>query len=183
MKSPIPPAAYGLQNSLRDCAGVGYVGSASGDDQPFLFADEGASGDGLGQQRLQWKVLVVDDDHSVHQVTTLALANEKVHGRELALLHAYSAAEARLMLAGDDAIDLLLLDIVMETHDAGLQLAKEIRYDLGRSDLKIIVRTGQPGFERDEVVRMAPEIDGYINKAGLSLATLLEAIATLLPRE
>lgn len=183
MKQPTHPKFFHAPDWPENHAGVGYIGSSARDDRAVHFLSDDQDDDGLDEGRTPWQILVVDDDPFVHEVTVLALGNEKVHGREMTLSHAYSAAEARERIAASDAIDLVLLDIVMETHDAGLQLAKAIRYELGRVDLKIIVRTGQPGLERDEVVRMAPEIDGYVNKAALSLAALREAIATLLPRD
>ncbi|MFT5032581.1 MAG: hypothetical protein ACI9OO_000512, partial [Bacteroidia bacterium] len=41
-----------------------------------------------------WYVLIVDDEESVHQVTTLSLYNFEFSGRPLKFLHAYSGREA-----------------------------------------------------------------------------------------
>jgi signal transduction histidine kinase/HPt (histidine-containing phosphotransfer) domain-containing protein len=98
-----------------------------------------------------WKILVVDDESDVHQSTTYALANMQILGRSLQLVHAYSSSQAVQCLKDEADFAVILLDVVMETPDAGLRLVKVIRHDLGRRDVRIILRTGQPGY--------APEID------------------------
>ena len=55
-------------------------------------------------------------------------------------------AEARARIAGDDDIAVILLDVVMESPDAGLALVHTIRETLGRSEVRIVLRTGQPGY-------------------------------------
>ena len=46
-----------------------------------------------------WRVLIVDDDEEIHTVTKLVLRNFEFEGRNLVLLHATSAAQAREHLA------------------------------------------------------------------------------------
>jgi hypothetical protein len=58
----------------------------------------------------KWKVLVVDDDAQVHQATAFALNRATVCGRQLELLHAYSANEARVLLEGRTDVAVILLD-------------------------------------------------------------------------
>ncbi|TFW10006.1 EAL domain-containing protein [Oxalobacteraceae bacterium OM1] len=98
-----------------------------------------------------WRVLIVDDDADVHSATTFALANLEMQQRPLEFLHAYSATEAREILARERDIAVILLDVVMEQDDSGLQLVRHIRDVLKLSEPRIILRTGQPGY--------APEID------------------------
>ena len=124
-----------------------------------------------------WVVLIVDDDRGVHDATLLALHGEHIAGRPLAFRHAYSAAEARRMLGEDKTIGIVLLDVVMESADAGLRLVADLRGALGRADLKIIVRTGQPGRAPEAAVRSDLAIDGYLTKATQTRAMLLEALA------
>ena len=45
-----------------------------------------------------WKLLVVDDEPDVRQLTTISLRNFEFSGRELQLLQADSAAQAKLVL-------------------------------------------------------------------------------------
>ncbi len=98
-----------------------------------------------------WRVMIIDDDADVHSATTFALGNLEMQHRPLEFLHAYSAAEARELLKFEQDIAVILLDVVMEKEDAGLQLVRYIRETLGLSEVRIILRTGQPGY--------APEID------------------------
>ena len=98
-----------------------------------------------------WRVMIVDDDEDVHSTTTFALGNLDMQHRPLQFLHAYSAAQARKLLAVEPDIAVILLDVVMEQDDAGLHLVRYIRETLKLADVRIILRTGQPGY--------APEID------------------------
>jgi len=99
---------------------------------------------GSPEQRL-WRVLIVDDDQDVHAVTRLALRNVSFKGRELELFSAYSGREAFEILRDTPDIALVLLDVVMETDDAGLLLARRIREELHNSIVRVVLRTGQPG--------------------------------------
>jgi diguanylate cyclase len=98
-----------------------------------------------------WRVMIVDDDADVHSATTFALSNLEMQQRPLEFLHAYSATEARERLAVEKDVAVVLLDVVMEQGDSGLQLVRHIRETLKLTDVRIILRTGQPGY--------APEID------------------------
>lgn len=98
-----------------------------------------------------WRVMIIDDDDDVHAATKFALSNLEMQQRPLQFLHAYSAAEARQLLAKEKDIAVILLDVVMEQDDAGLNLVRYIREVLKLAEVRIILRTGQPGY--------APEID------------------------
>lgn len=106
--------------------------SNAADDNWLLDEDEEeapAAGLPAPDQRL-WRVLIVDDDVDVHAVTRLALRNVSFKGRELELFSAYSGREAYDILRDTPDIALVLLDVVMETDDAGLLLARRIREEL-----------------------------------------------------
>lgn len=134
--------------------------------------------------RQAWQILIADDDRSVHEATVAALSGQRVLDRPLTFLHAYSAAETVSMLAATDAIHLVLLDVVMESPDAGLRAVTEIRETLGRQDLKIIIRTGQPGHAPEREIRRHYAIDGYARKAELTRSLLRDVIASALaPKE
>src|SRR4051812_13265654 len=100
-----------------------------------------AAAPGLG-----WKVLIVDDEPEVHQATMFALSGLIVAGRRIDFLHAATSAEARALLAQEKDIALVLLDVVMETEDAGLRLVRHIRSERRIADTRIVLRTGQPGY-------------------------------------
>lgn len=93
----------------------------------------------------KYKVLIADDDHDIHRVSDLMLSNFEFNNHGLEILHSYSTADTVRMLKEHKDIAVIILDIVMETNDAGLRIIKMIRKELNNSVVRIIVRTGQPG--------------------------------------
>lgn len=91
----------------------------SGDDLVLIADDDGVVDEGA--QKMSWRILVVDDDQEVHAATEFALQHVEIFGRKLALFHTGSAAEARALLEKDRDFAVILLDVVMETEDAGLK--------------------------------------------------------------
>lgn len=124
-----------------------------------------------------WHVLVVDDDPNVHAVTLLALAGFELDGKRLEFEHAYDASQAREKLASRDDWAVVLLDVVMETDDAGLRVARWLRDERHDRDARIVLRTGQPGVapERDLMGRF--DINDYQPKADLSAQRLFTSVA------
>jgi diguanylate cyclase (GGDEF)-like protein len=126
--------------------------SAAKDDQDDLvFLEEHPATPDTSGARNVWRVMIIDDDEDVHSTTTFALGNLDMQHRPLEFVHAYSASQAREMLEYEPEIAVILLDVVMEQDDAGLHLVRYIRETLKLADVRIILRTGQPGY--------APEID------------------------
>lgn len=119
-----------------------------------------------------WQVLIVDDDESVHQVTRLVMGDFEFDGRALQFTHCYSAAEARTVLAGATRFALILLDVVMESDHAGLDLVRHIREQLGDSAVRIVLRTGQPGQAPQAYVLKTYDINDYREKTDLTHAKL-----------
>ena len=115
-----------------------------------------------------WKVLLVDDEPAMHAALRLALQDVVVQGRTLQLIDARSSAECKLCLAEHPDVALVLLDVVMETGQAGLDLVQYIRHELDNPIVQIILITGQPGYApmRDVVQRY--EISGYRLKSELN---------------
>ncbi|MFC0251803.1 EAL domain-containing response regulator [Massilia consociata] len=124
-----------------------------------------------------WRILVVDDDADVHSTTTFALDNVEMQGRRLEFLHAFSAREARLMLEREEGIAVVLLDVVMERPDAGLQLVRQIREELGMIEVRIILRTGQPGYAPELEAIRGYDINDYRTKSELTRTKLYTAVA------
>jgi len=121
---------------------------------------------------LPWNVLVVDDEEQVHNITTLVLGRYQFEDRKLNFIHAYSAQEAREILNSHDDIALVLLDVVMESDQAGLHLAKYIRQDLKNKFTRIVLRTGQPGQAPEESVIADYDINDYKDKTELTATKL-----------
>ncbi len=149
-----------------------------------LFSDAEQDDDTIpnteDQQSNSWKVLIVDDEPSVHEVTLLALKRFEFQGHGLFFLHAYSAEEARKLLQEHDNITVALIDVVMESDDAGLKLVEYIRDDLKNQMVRLILRTGQPGVAPESSVIQNYDINDYKEKAELTRQKLTSTMYTAL---
>lgn len=125
-----------------------------------------------------WRIMIIDDDPDVHSATTFALGSLEIQHRPLSFLHAYSAAEAREILAHETDIAIILLDVVMEHEDAGLQLVSHIRKTLGLLDVRIILRTGQPGYAPEIDAIRDYDINDYKTKSELTRTKLYTAVTS-----
>jgi diguanylate cyclase (GGDEF)-like protein len=147
-------------------------------DDELIFVDEAPAAPGGAPEPGAWRVLIVDDDADVHSTTTFALGSLEVHGRRLAFLHAYSALEARALLERETDVAVVLLDVVMEEADAGLHLVRHIRETLDRRDLRIILRTGQPGYAPEMDAIRGYDINDYRTKSELTRTKLYTSVAS-----
>ncbi|MBE9225670.1 response regulator [Phormidium sp. LEGE 05292] len=127
-----------------------------------------------------WKVAIVDDDPSVHQATKLALKNFVFENKSLNFLSAYSGLEAKQLMAKNPDIAFILLDVVMETNDAGLQVVRYVREELNNQNVQIILRTGQPGEAPEESVIVAYNINDYKLKTELTRQKLITTVISAL---
>lgn len=125
-----------------------------------------------------WKIAVIDDDRSVHDATMLALRNSTFKGNGLEFVSAYSAEEGFEMLRKNPDCAVTLLDVVMETPTAGLDLVERIRSELNMNNIQIILRTGQPGYAPEEEVIEKYEINDYKTKNELTHSKLYASIAS-----
>lgn len=160
----------------------GHVLTSTQRDAEMLFPDSWSMRDSgemtvQQEQTVSWKILVVDDEAEVHQVTRLALHQFTYADRGLTFLSAYSACEAKQILADHPDIAVILLDVIMESMQAGLDLVKYIREELGNRVVRIILRTGQPGEAPEEAVIRLYDINDYRTKTELTRQRL---VATLL---
>lgn len=139
------------------------------EEDPEQEQNEAASG--------TWNVLVVDDDEEIHSVTRLALSDLVLNGKSLTFHHAYSGGEAlEFLTERGHEIAVLLLDVVMESDDAGLQVAKKMRDELHLEEPRIILRTGQPGYAPEESVIKEYDINDYKTKTELTRSKLVTTI-------
>ncbi|MCC2616017.1 DUF3369 domain-containing protein [Aestuariibacter halophilus] len=144
----------------------------------FLFAED--TEEELPEEKGTWKVLIVDDEPEVHAVTKLALSDFTFQDKRLEFVCAYSGAEAKQCFKDHDDIAIVLLDVVMETDDAGLQVAEYVRNTLHNHFTRIILRTGQPGQAPERDVILNYDINDYKSKTELTAQKLFTVvIATL----
>lgn len=118
-------------------------------------------------ERPPWKVLIVDDEPDVHQMTQLALKEFEFARKKLKIFQALSGTEARELLKVEPDIAVAFIDVVMETDDAGLRLVEFIRNELNYSLIRLIIRTGQPGTAPEKEVIERYDIDDYKSKTEL----------------
>lgn len=146
-----------------------------GSDGLMVFADEVEEVPCSGS--VSWKILIVDDDPDVHSTTKLALRGLSVDGRPLTFVDAYSAAEAFDQLKQKKDFSVALVDVVMESDSSGLNLVQDIRKKLNNHNVRLILRTGQPGYAPEaETIRLY-DINDYKTKSELTSVRLLTSIA------
>ncbi|MFA7431402.1 MAG: DUF3369 domain-containing protein [Rhodospirillaceae bacterium] len=119
-----------------------------------------------------WKVLVIDDEPEVHSMTGMVLADVRFRGRGVELISAHSGLEAREVLTKTPDVAVILLDVVMETDDAGLQFVRFVREELANKKVRIILRTGQPGQAPERDVIVDYDINDYKAKTELTAQKL-----------
>src|SRR3990167_4193063 len=123
-----------------------------------------------------WRVLAVDDDVDFQRATAFALGELDVLGGRIELLQAFSCREAALLLARERDIALVLLDVVLETEDAGLRLIKALREVIGNSETRVVLLTGEPDRAPAYEVMRDYDINDYWSKSELSAERLLTVL-------
>ena len=150
---------------------------AGGDDE-LIFAEE----DEVEEKPIEasWKILIVDDEIEIHNITKLALKEFTFENKLITFISAYSGKEAKEIIQAHRDIALILLDVVMETEEAGLEVVKYIRDILDNQIVRIILRTGQPGQVPEDVVIVSYDINDYKTKTELTNKKLFTTVVTAL---
>lgn len=151
---------------------------ADQDDVLYLIEDDGV--EPVVSHGRRWKIAVIDDDHAVHEGTRFALSDYSLNGQTLEILSAYSAAEGRELLQQHTDVAAILLDVIMETDDAGLELVEYIRHVLRNETVRIILRTGQPGQAPERRVIVDYDINDYKAKTELTADKLFTSLTAAL---
>jgi signal transduction histidine kinase/DNA-binding NarL/FixJ family response regulator len=151
---------------------------AEQDDVLHLIDDSGTVPEPSTARK--WKVAVIDDDRAVHEGTRFALSDYVLHGQTLEILSAYSAAEGRALMRAHPDIAAVLLDVIMETDAAGLDLVEYIRNDIKNETVRIILRTGQPGQAPERRVIVQYDINDYKAKTELTADKLFTSLTAAL---
>ncbi len=123
-----------------------------------------------------YKVVIADDEEEIHRMTKLVLKGFELEGTKLQFYDTYSGKETMEFLKQNNDIAIILLDVVMEDDDAGLQVVKYLRETLNNNVTRIILRTGQPGKAPEERVIVEYEIDDYKSKTELTVQKLFSTI-------
>ncbi|MBF0273810.1 MAG: DUF3369 domain-containing protein [Nitrospinae bacterium] len=149
-------------------------------DDDILFADEEDDSINETQKNKPWKIILVDDEKEIHEVTTLALNNFNYHDRELEFFSAYSGSQAKELMKEHPDAAVILLDVVMEHDDSGLEVVKFIREVLKNDMVRIVLRTGQPGKAPERQVFINFDINDYKTKNELTSERLFTSILSSL---
>ncbi|PDT88308.1 histidine kinase [Bradyrhizobium sp. Y36] len=151
---------------------------AEQDDVLHLIDDTGTASEDSNARK--WKIAVIDDDPAVHDGTRFALSDYSLNGQSLEILSAYSAAEGRKLMAEHGDIAAVLLDVIMETDVAGLELVEFIRNEIRNETVRIILRTGQPGQAPERRVIVQYDINDYKAKTELTADKLFTSLTAAL---
>ena len=145
------------------------------DDEILIVDDEKVDSNHIKQG---WKVLIVDDEPEVHRITKMTLAKFEFDNKPIEFIHAYTGREAKAIVTNETDIALVLLDVVMETDNAGLDVVRYVRNERHNQQIRIVLRTGQPGQAPEDDVVVNYDINDYKDKTELTsqkLRTLIRA--------
>lgn len=127
-----------------------------------------------------FKILVVDDDETVHEVMSLALGNVCIAKRRIKILSAYAAYAGFQLLEQHADIALLITDIDLKSDDSGFQLIRRVRSDGRFVDLPILIRTGQVDCSFYESFMLKYNVSGLLMKSKTTCALLISSISSAL---
>ncbi len=147
-------------------------------DDLLVFSESGTPKRSVSDEK--WKILVIDDDQSVHTVTRLILGDFVFNNKGLEILSAFTDDEAYDLIRSTDDIAVILLDVVMAREDSGLRMVKFIRDDLGNRMTRIVLRTGQPGHAPEKKVIVDYDINDYKLKTELTADKLFVTMVSAL---
>lgn len=162
-----------------------YTTGSKGKELLFSNAKQNArqspeDNDSLKVNEKPWKVMIIDDEDIVHQVSLMVLDDYKFKGRSLETIHGYSGGACRKLMEKHPDTAVLLLDVVMETDSAGLDSVQYIRDVLDNHTVKIVIRTGQPGLVSEDAVKENYKIYDYLEKSDLTAQKLYGCITSAL---
>jgi len=144
-------------------------------DDTILFADDqhGTEEDDVNSP---WKIIIADDEEEVHAMTRMVMKKFEFEGRAVELISAYSGKETIEIMKEQPDVAIILLDVVMENENSGLEVVKMIRDELRNPFVRIILRTGQPGQAPEEDVIRNYDINDYKSKTELTVQKLYTAV-------
>jgi len=144
----------------------------------FIFKEESETSESLTviKSNKKWRILIVDDDDSVHHVTRLVLSGAEIESRQLEITSVYSMEEAKETLLKDNDFCMAFVDVVMETDHAGLELVQWIREELKNQFIRLILRTGQAGTAPEAKVIKDYDINDYKEKTDFTSNKMITTV-------
>ncbi len=128
-----------------------------------------------------WKILVVDDEPSVLELTEIMLRKLKLLDREIHVISAQDSEQARQAMVENPDTALIILDIVMETRDSGFEFIGYVRNTLQNNTTRIVIRTGESftGWSPSKIANHY-DIHDYVEKTRLTKERFLTIITCAL---
>jgi len=164
-----------------------FSGDESGEDMkkltketPLIFATEKSDGAHIKKTAGEWKVMIADDDTEVHYMTQLVLSDFSFSDKTIQFVSACSGKEAKELMRRHPDIALILLDVIMEEDDSGLEVIRYVREELENHLVRIVLRTGQPGQAPERKVIVDYDINDYKSKTELTSEKLFTTVLTSL---
>jgi DNA-binding NtrC family response regulator len=136
------------------------------EDSLVKFSDEYESNP-VGFSDPLWNVMVVDDEKSIHDITTTVLRGFEYDRKGINLINAYSGRQMIAFRKEHPETALIILDIVIETQGSGLHFVQHVRNELKNDVIQIVIRTGQPDLAPKDDVISKYHINSYYSKTGL----------------
>ncbi len=144
------------------------------------FIDESADEKEDKEKLTPWKIIIADDNEEIHSVAKLVLDDYNFKGRNLKFFDAYSGEQTRQLIEQHPDVAFILLDVVMETDHAGLEVVRYIREELKNNIVQIVLHTGQPGQAPEQEVISKYEINDYKLKTEFNAKKLITSVTASL---
>jgi len=151
----------------------------AGNDE-LLFSEETVLDNRNVEYEKPWKIIIADDQDEIHSVTKLVLDEFSFENKRLKFLSAYSGEEAKKLVRENPDVAFILLDVVMETDDAGLDVVRYIREELKNNIVQIVLNTGQPGQAPEQEVITKYDINDYKSKTEFNARKLITSVTASL---
>ncbi|MFO7558862.1 MAG: histidine kinase dimerization/phospho-acceptor domain-containing protein [Desulfobacterales bacterium] len=127
-----------------------------------------------------WKIIIADDQEEIHSVTKLVLGDFFFENKRLKFFSAYSGEETKKLIRENPDVAFVLLDVVMETDDSGLEVVRYIREELKNDIVQIVLNTGQPGQAPEQEVITRYDINDYKSKTEFNARKLITSVTASL---
>lgn len=119
-----------------------------------------------------YKVIIADDDLEMHSATKILLRDFVFEDRHLEFIDVFNGPDAMQAVEDHPDAAIILLDVVMDASDSGLKVVNYIRKTLKNKNIRIILRTGQPGEAPEERIIVDYDINDYRLKTELTVQRL-----------
>jgi hypothetical protein len=128
----------------------------------------------------RWTIAVIDDDRPCTTAPASRSTTTSSTGSAWRSCPPSPRPRGASSCAGTPDIAVVLLDVVMETEEAGLDLVSFIRNELKNETVRVILRTGQPGQAPERRVIVDYDINDYKAKTELTADKLFTTLTAAL---